>query len=222
MKIIGRYAWVVVIAATTGCLPQVLHGPRVEDGTSGVISASIGRDIPVERDTNQYEDGPIFAPNLMIGGRAGMAGGDGSPAYSLGLLVPVVSIFSIGSTDALELIAHTSYLDLYVQPVRNLKTGTDFGAGLNISSILAMPYVQYGRTHEDGTSWFTTQGVMFTYRDDQPLALWAPSVSKRQTTHEGGRALTFTGGGAVGRASGRTEILVVLSVTAEFGLKKAK
>jgi hypothetical protein len=206
-------------------MPQVMHGPRVDEGTSALINAGIGKNIPVHRDESFLEDGPHFVPSLYVGGRVGNAHTFGSTAFSLGVQIPAWAVFLItdAGDEALSTLGAVTYADLYVQPKRAASAGVDYGAGVLASTVVFNPYVQYGRTRADGHSWYTTQGFMVTHTgSDESLTMYVPSVSWRTPSKSGTGAVSLNVGAAVGRLNDRTEWLALLSVTAELGLKPDK
>ncbi len=215
-------ALAATLLMATGCVPQVLHGPRVETGKTGVLQLSAARSLPISETEDWSDD--RFVIGLYGGGRIGSVSADGRTAYSLGAQVPLSGVLLVllsPPDEALEVLGATSYVDAYLQPNR-LPTGmTDYGVGVLVSTALVTPYAQYGRTLGPGASWYTTQAFAYNYRANSGNALlWLPSISRRSADDGRGRAVSYTAGGTVGRISDRTHWGLILAVTAEIGPKK--
>jgi hypothetical protein len=200
-----------------------MHGPRVDEGTSAMLNMGVGRNIPTHRDENFLEDGPQLVPSLWAGGRIGNTRALGSTAFSVGLGVPAAAVLWIGEEESLSRLSQVSYADVYVQPHRPAVAGTDYGVGIMASTVLFNPYIQYGRTKANGSSWYTTQSVIVTSGDeDESLAMYSPSVSWRTLSKSTKSATSFNVGAAVGRLGSRTEWFLLVSFTAEMGLKSSR
>jgi hypothetical protein len=201
------------VVMTTACAPQVLHGPHVDPGASGslMVGATSGMG---DAGTS---DGEIYAV-LYGGARHGWVSSDNERAASFGLQVPMLSLPFVGIPDDLEILARTSFADLYFQPVRANGEGADFGAGVMASTALVMPYLQYGLTSSGGNSWYTTQGVLLPTEVDH--AVWMPSMSFRDAGRGNGKAVNYTIGAGIAMSRGLQESVLTFSITAELGLDR--
>lgn len=213
-----RLAAVGAAVLCTGCLPHVMHGPRIEDdGVSGSLSLTLGRN----REIGDLET--EILPSMYGGVRTSKvpADGDGTAA-SLGLQLPVLiaPLFANEDTNAFDVLTATSYLDVYVQPMRRRQPGIEWGVGALASTALAGPYVQVGRMRADGGGWYTTQLVVFTIGDDfGDGAYYLPTVVWRYRDQTRTSAANFSAGVGVGALAGSGEdMLVTLGVTLELGL----
>ena len=139
-------------------------------------------------------------------------------AGSFGLQVPLLSLPFVGMSESLDVLAETSYADLYFQPIRSAGAGPDLGAGVMASTAVVMPYVQYGLTGDNGNSWYTTQGLLLPVGSEH--ALWMPSISFRDAGGSHGTAVNYTAGAGIGMSSGIREHLLIFSITAELGLDR--
>ena len=214
-----RTAAVGAAVLCTGCLPHVMHGPRIEDdGVSGSLSLTLGHN----RETGELEN--VILPSLYGGLRTSKVPTDGDgTAASLGLQVPVLiaPLFADEDTGFFDTLAATSYLDVYVQPQRRLQPGLEWGVGALASNALAGPYVQVGRMQPDGGGWYTTQLVVFAVGNDfgDDSAYYLPTVVWRYRDPERTTAANLSVGVGVGVRDGRgTDALVTLGVTLELGL----
>ena len=213
-----RTAAVGAAVLCTGCLPHVMHGPRIEDdGVSGSLSLTLGHN----RETGELEN--VILPSLYGGLRTSKVptAGDGIAA-SLGLQVPVLiaPLFANEGTDAWDALTATSYLDVYVQPTRRPQPGFEWGVGALASTALAGPYAQIGRVRPDGSGWYTTQLFMFRIGDGfGDSGYYMPTVAWRYRDPEKTSAANLSAGLGVSfdEPSG-TEVLVTLGVTLELGL----
>jgi hypothetical protein len=218
---IRRLAAVGAAVLCTGCLPHVMHGPRIEDdGVSGSLSLTVGQNREVGGLENE------ILPSVYGGLRTSRvpAGGDGTAA-SLGVQVPVLiaPLFANEDTGALDALAATSYVDVYVQPMRRQQPGFEWGVGALASNALAGGYVQVGRMQPDGGGWYTTQLVVFAVGDDfgDEGAYYLPTVVWRYRDPTRTTAANLSAGVGVGVHDGsRTDMLVTLGVTLELGLGK--
>jgi len=216
---VRRTAAVGAAALCTGCLPHVMHGPRIEDdGVSGSLSLTLGRNRQVGGLETE------ILPSLYGGLRTSRvpADGDGTAA-SLGVQVPVLiaPLFANEDTDAFDALTATSYLDVYVQPKRRPQPGFEWGVGALASTGLAGPYVQVGRMQPDGGGWYTTQLVVFAIGDDfrDDGAYYLPTVVWRYRDPARTAAANISAGVGVGvHDRSGTDMLVMLGVTLELGL----
>lgn len=216
---IRRTAAVGAAVLCTGCLPHVMHGPRIEDdGVSGSLSLTLGHN----RETGELD--PEILPSLYGGLRTSKvpANGEGTAA-SFGVQVPVLiaPLFANEDSGFFDILAATSYLDVYVQPQRRLQPGLEWGVGALASNALAGPYVQVGRMQPDGGGWYTTQLVVFAVGDDfgDEGAYYLPNVVWRYRDPERTTAANLSVGVGVGVHDGSTtDMLVTLGVTLELGL----
>jgi hypothetical protein len=210
---------VLLILAISGCMPQVLHGPHIEEGTSGLINVGIGRNFRFGDDSDA---GRSSVPMVNLGLRQGFIGSDGGPAVSVGLQSSAFAIFFVDSENAVEIFGASSFADVYVQPRRYAAATSDFGAGILASTGIAAPYVQYGRTRPNGSSWHTTQGIMTTLHGNgagvDNVTMWMTGLSWRDLSSTGRTAVIFSADALMGRLNHRTEFLITLSATAELGL----
>ena len=216
----NRKPSILVAAAlftTSGCMPQVLHGPRVEPGTTGALHVS------VTKTGEGYGLGAgeiTILPTLNGGVRHGWVSPGGRSAASLGLQVPILGIIVAGTTaEDVRWMSDITLADLYLQPWRDAGGAADFGAGVMASTGVAMPYVQYGHTLDSGNSWYVTQAVVM-YGGDE--VLWLPSLTWREDGRGNGRAVHFTASAGV-PASGETRIgFLNFGITTELGLPRAR
>jgi hypothetical protein len=218
-SLVRRVVAVGAAVLCTGCLPHVMHGPRIEDdGLSGSLSLTLGR--------NHEFDDPDYRilPSLYGGLRTSKVPSDRDGlAASLGVQLPVLlaPLFADYDSEALHALTSTSYLDVYVQPMRRRQPGLEWGVGALASTALAGPYVQVGRMQPDGGGWYTTQLVVFAIGDGfsdaggyyLPTVVWRYRDSARTTAANLSAGL----GVSFDEPSG-TEVLVTLGVTLELGL----
>jgi hypothetical protein len=198
-----------------------MHGPRIEDdGLSGSLSLTLGR--------NREFDDPNarIVPSLYGGLRTSRVPFDGDGvATSFGVQVPVLiaPLFANEGTDGFDALTATSYLDMYVQPMRRAQPGLEWGVGALASTALAGPYVQVGRMQSDGSGWYTTQLVVFAIGDGfgDHDAYYLPTVVWRYRDAERTAAANFSVGVGVGVHGGSSaDALVTLGVTLELGLDR--
>ncbi|HYR06780.1 MAG TPA: hypothetical protein VEQ60_03350 [Longimicrobium sp.] len=181
----------LALACAAACAPMVTHGPRVQPGVAVVVTAGGG--LPA-CDSAVCELGLL--PQAALGLRGGRTATETRPGFS------VAANFSIN--------LFSSELDLYAQaPTGSM--GLDAGAGVLLSAAHTMPYVQLGRTRDDGSGFYTTQGFVWmmqrpaTYRffgeddsaDELQPRYWAPTVAYRTA---GRRGLHLYVSGAFGTA----------------------
>jgi hypothetical protein len=195
-----------------------MHGPRIEDdGLSGSLSLTLGRN-------HEFDDPDSrILPSLYGGLRTSKVPSDRDGlAASLGVQLPVLlaPLFADEDTGAFDALTATSYLDVYVQPMRRRQPGLEWGIGALASTALAGPYAQIGRVRPDGSGWYTTQLFMFRIGDGfGDSAYYMPTVAWRYRDPERTTAANLSAGLGVSfdEPSG-TEVLVTLGVTLELGL----
>lgn len=215
--LVRRMAAVGAAVLGTGCLPHVMHGPRIEDdGVSGSLSLTLGQNREVGGLENE------ILPSVYGGVRTSKVPteGDGTAA-SLGLQVPVfiAPLFANEDTGAFDALTASSYLDVYVQPKRGREPGLEWGVGALASTALAGPYVQVGRMKADGGGWYTTQLVVFTMGDEfGDGAYYLPAVAWRYRDPARTSAANISASLGVGFHEQGTDMLVTLGVTLELGL----
>ncbi len=158
---------VLLLLAPAACAPIVTHGPRVEPGVYLTGTGGVARHLC---DSTCSLD---ILPQLGIGARYGRPAEGGRVGYS------------IGGTLASSLVS--SDLDAYLQ----LPTSPSWaaGAGVLLSPMHVMPYVQVGQTEADGSGWYTTQGFALmalrlrTWHIDETVEVapryWSPTVAYR-------------------------------------------
>lgn len=199
----------------TGCMPHVMHGPRVEDdGLSGSLSLTIGHN----RELDELE--PRILPSVYAGLRRSWVPGDGrGVAGSIGVQVPVLLAPLIAGDDrGFDALAASSYVDVYIQPSRGADPGFETGIGVLASTALGGPYFQAGSMRPGGRGWYTTHLVAFDTRDDLGL-LYFPSFAWRHRNVDAEAAANLSAG--LGFSVGgdqHMDTLIVLGVTLELGL----
>ena len=151
-------------------MPLVMHDPRVTERRRIPIAVAAGV-VPETTD-----DDPTVLPYLTVGYSYGWIGE--TAAFSAGVQVPLFPY--------LPAMYYGAALDLYAQP--SLRHAA--GGGFLLSPSFAMPYVQLGTGREEGTSWFTTQGLALTYGDFDEGTFWVPSLAVRHEREDGSRAAT--------------------------------
>jgi hypothetical protein len=166
-----RVAAAALAFATAGCMPVVMHDPRIGEGRRVPIAVAAGI-VP-----ETVNDDPSILPYLTLGYAYGWVGE--TAAFSAGVQVPLFPY--------LPAIYYGAALDMYVQPsVVHAR-----GGGFLLSPSFALPYVQLGTGQEGETSWFTTQGVALTYEEFEEGTFWVPSFALRHEREDGGRAVTL-------------------------------
>jgi hypothetical protein len=181
----------MILVLGSGCLPAINHGPRVADGASIGVVASI-------TPGPEYSSGELNTPYLYgpvgISFGRGWAARDGnSVGFYLGGHVPVPGI-------------PWAQADLYLQAPGSMFGDFDAGIGVNAGYAKYSPYVQFGRIDAEGSGWYTTQGVTFlptttSYAiNDLYGWLWVGGVA-RQWSKAGRERHVFLSGG-VGAHSG--------------------
>jgi hypothetical protein len=166
---------------SASCMPAILHGPQVDPGLVGGISMSfpsidqrhfggVGGD--------RFLAGP-FGINLGHGWRSDQPGG---AAVQVGVFVPGVVFVPVLA--GVEL----TQADLYVQLPARVTGQLDAGVGVNLAPTHAMPYLQVGRISDEGSGWYTTQGISVMWdqtryhTNDVAALAWLPTVA-----HQTGR-----------------------------------
>jgi hypothetical protein len=205
----------MLLAATLlqgGCMPHVLHGPRVEPGTTGMVSLTLGRNFDLD-DANMR-----VLPSLYAGLRHGWVSNDSAIGFSLGAQVPpLLGVFTLEG-DADRVLLATSYVDAYLEPRRAGFAGGNAGVGVLASSGLVMPYVQYGRADAAGEGWYTTQGVALLGGEWNEAVYWMPALAWRDVGSGTGHAVSYSLSGGIGPRDDATDWFVLFGFTAEFGL----
>jgi hypothetical protein len=181
----------LLLASAVACAPIVTHGPRVEPGVTGYLTAGGEKSLcsPEACETN-------LVPQLGAGLRYGWAATDSTIGFSAGFTYSTAYV--------------SSELDLYVQAPGS-PSGLAAGAGVLAAGSHAMPYVQLGRMRPDGSGWYTTQGYAVLGRrqihevfDDGDQTVepryWAPTVAYRTP---GPYGVHFYVTGAFGTAEAR-------------------
>lgn len=208
----------LALVLPSACMPHVMHGPRIEeDGWSGNMSLTLGRNFEIG------DASTAIVPSLYGGVRRSFARQDhDGTAASIGLQLPVLlaPFFADDDDDKFSVLHATSYLDLYVQPMRRAVAAWDVGVGGLASTALAGPYLQVGRMNHGGSGWYTTQLVMFPIGGRVPdAALYLPSVSYRARSGASASAANFTTGLGIGfQNDADLDMLFVFGVTVELGL----
>jgi hypothetical protein len=198
----------------TGCLPHVMHGPRIEDdGVSGSLSLTLGRNF-------EFGDpGTSIVPSLYGGVRRSYVSPDGTgAAFSIGLQVPFLIAPFLGEQGGFEGLGATSYADVYFQPARRVEPGWEYGGGGLFSTHVAAPYIQLGRMREGGSGWYTTHMIAFS-NEFVGNVLYLPTVVIRHRDRvEDSSAANFSFGAGLNFERGVRDALFLLGVTLEVGL----
>ncbi|HEX2166112.1 MAG TPA: hypothetical protein VHG09_02630 [Longimicrobiales bacterium] len=204
---------------TPGCMPHVMHGPRIEEnGVSGTLSLTLGRNREVG------DPSARILPSLYGGlRRSWMASEGDGPAGSVGIQLPLLLapvLFDANSgVDAVDALLATSYLDIYIQPVRRTEPGWESGIGVLGSTALAGPYVQVGRFGVE-QGWYTTQLVTFTIGNDLGEgAIYMPTLVWRHRDIGASTAANFSLGLGVPLTEDAGQTLVIAGVSFELGLR---
>lgn len=218
---LARRSFIAAVLAAvlfTGCMPHVMHGPRVEDdGLSGSLSLTLGRN----REIGDLES--RILPSLYGGLRRSWVPADGTGvAGSIGIQLPLLlaPILADDDPNGFDALLATSYADIYIQPSRDLEPGFETGIGVLASTALAGPYVQAGRMSATGRGWYTTQLVAFAIGDEMGRGmLYLPSVVWRHRDPGAGTAANLSAGLGFGFGEdSETDKLIVLGVSFELGL----
>lgn len=198
----------------TGCLPHVMHGPRIEDdGVSGALSLTLGRNFEFG------EAGTSIVPSFYGSVRRSYVPGDGTgAAFSVGLQVPFLIAPFLGEEGGFEALGATSYADVYLQPMRGVETGWEFGGGALGSTRIVAPYIQLGRLDDDGSGWYTTQMIAFS-NELEGSVVYLPTVVFRQRDRPAdSSAANFSLGGGFNFEGDLDDAFFLLGVTLEVGL----
>ncbi len=198
-----RRAALAALGVLGACAPVVTHGPVVRTGPSASITAG----APVRGARCDSACAEALFPAWAGALRLGYAPADPRrPAVLAGVSVPV-------------LIPRSVEGDLYVQgPGRAAPVA--YGAGVLASRRHTMPYVQLGRTPENGVGWYVTQGYARLRRFEEyhysegdaglkpvpgvvrPPRLWSPAVTVRVAAP--GAATELYAAGMLGSYRART------------------
>jgi hypothetical protein len=163
MRSVALAATMVALLLLTGCFPAVMHGPRVQPGLVGSVTASVAAGPTY----TEGDEGGMRARNAPVGAGIGYGWRGATaarPSVFAGVHVPIV--FPLAQ------------LDVYVQaPESWLSRGTG-GVGVNTSIEHAAPYLQWGVVDADGRGWSTIQGlsVRFTGGEGRTIFAWTPGV----------------------------------------------
>lgn len=217
----GRFA-VAIAVLCSGCMPHVMHGPRVDDDrVSGSVSLTLGRN----REVGDLES--RILPSLYGGLRRSWLPSDGDGlAGSFGiqvplLLAPVLVDSDVDGPDRLEALLATTYVDAYLQPKRRVDPGWETGLGVLASTALAGPYLQAGRLNADGQGWYTTQLVAVMIGDDLGEGtIYMPTIIWRDRDEAGSSAVNFSLGLGVPFGEDTREMLIIAGLTFELGLRR--
>jgi hypothetical protein len=205
---------------SSGCMPHVMHGPRVEEGgVSGSVSLTLGRN----REVGDLD--ARILPSVYGGLRQSWVPSEGDGlAGSFGiqvplLLAPVLLDREATGVDRVDALLATTYVDGYLQPKRRVDPGWETGLGVLASTALAGPYLQAGRMDAHGHGWYTTQLVAFTIGDDLGEgSIYMPTIVWRHRDVGGSTAANFSLGLGVPLSDNAEEMLVIAGVTFELGL----
>jgi|GEM_PF-2105233 len=189
-----RVVPLLALGWAAACAPVVAHGPRVEGGTSIMVTGGGGLSA-CDSLTCELE----LLPQAALGVRTGRAAGETRPGLA------------VGANLSINLLS--SELDLYAQAPTSFMPA-DAGAGVLLSAMHVMPYVQIGRMRDDGSGFYTTQGFAWMTRrptdyslfgerragapDEMRPSYWSPAVAYRT---RGRRAMHLYVAGAFGRAA---------------------
>jgi hypothetical protein len=182
----------LALACAAACAPMATHGPRVQPGTTLVVTGGGG--LPACDTTVCDLD---LIPQAALGVRTGRPATVTRPG------------FSVGANLALNILS--SEVDLYAQAPTGF-TRLDMGAGVLLGAAHTMPYVQLGRMLEDGSGFYTTQGFVWMMKRPASYRLfgedssagelqpryWAPTVAYRTA---GRRGMHLYVSGAFGAAN---------------------
>jgi hypothetical protein len=173
-----------MLAALGGCMPMVLHSPRVDRGLGAQLTTGVnltGCGTRSGEGASRPECPRSLEPMTGVAFSYGFAPRDSArPALLVTAAFPVMDPVAPAA-------------DVYVQAPRAGHERAR-GGGVLFSSRMVMPYVQYGHvTLGDARGWYTTQGVVVTayvpdvsgdtdpeYLSDGVYAVyWAPTVAYR-------------------------------------------
>jgi hypothetical protein len=186
MSISSGYTLLVVLTVmASGCIPAVNHGPRIESGWNGGLTASFP--LGPRYDNGDWGQTPFLhgpvGVNLARGWRTS---GDGG-ALQLGVHVPAaLALYPPG-------FFKLAQADAYYQLPARISSGFDAGFGVNLASAYVMPYLQVGQIVDDDSGWYTTQGLTVMWDDGvssngSAAIFWMPTLAYQQwkqshTTH---------------------------------------
>jgi hypothetical protein len=173
MSRIGSLRHTLLVVTTlfaTGCIPAVNHGPQIESGWTGGLTAAYP--LGPRYSNGDWGQTPfLYGPlgvNLGHGWRQSENGG----AIQLGVHVPAtLALFPPGFFEIAQ-------ADAYYQ-----LPAMDAGFGVNLSSSYVMPYLQAGRIGTNGSGWYTTQGLSVMWDDDEVTSngsaaiFWMPTIA---------------------------------------------
>ncbi|MBR9988860.1 MAG: hypothetical protein KFH98_03840 [Gemmatimonadetes bacterium] len=220
LSVVNAWAVGLLAAACAGCMPHIMHGPRVEeDGVSGSLSLSVGRNYDAAGSELR------IVPSLYGGVRRSWLPADGDGiAGSIGIQVPLLlaPLLADGESGRFSILTSTSYVDTYIQPRRRSEAGIETGVGMLVSTALVGPYLQAGVMREGGSGWYTTQAVAFTIGDEFGQGtFYLPAIAWRHRDPDLSTAANFSAGMGVRLgADGESDTLFVLGVTLELGLDR--
>ncbi|MEX2282117.1 MAG: hypothetical protein WEE89_06515 [Gemmatimonadota bacterium] len=172
---LGRTLVAALGIFSSACIPVVNHGPQIEPGWNGGLTAS----LPVgprygngDWGNTHYLFGPVGV-NLAHGWRSGPEGS----ALLIGVHAPAsLALFPPGFFELAQ-------ADAYYQLPARVSGSLDTGIGVNLASAHFMPYVQLGRIGANGSGWYTTQGVTVMWDDDNVTStgssaiFWMPTIA---------------------------------------------
>jgi hypothetical protein len=138
----------LLLVVANGCIPAVMHAPRIDPGlTHGYVASYTAGPRKTRGDMGgiAYAYGPVGV-NFGYGWKSEKTEGLG---MRLGLHVPVPFVVA-------------AQPDLYVQLPTRLLMGLDGGVGVTLVPIneTAMPYAQLGALSDDGSGFFATYGFL--------------------------------------------------------------
>ncbi|HUF50244.1 MAG TPA: hypothetical protein VMN60_05390 [Longimicrobiales bacterium] len=209
----------VLVLCASGCIPHVLHGPRVEEGVTGQLSLTLGRNT-------EWGSGGEFRvlPSLYVGARRAhvssrVSRSGGSLAFSYGVQVPALLLPVFFDAGGLDAVLATSHADVYVQPNRRAEPGSDGGIGALFSTHIFAPYIQFGRLNAEGDGWYTTQLAAFA-RTSGPRVLYMPALAYRDHDEARNHTANWSLGAGFALDDGDTEWIVLLGGTFELGRRR--
>lgn len=180
MPSLRRLAALALLPVAAACMPAVAHGPRVEPGLQGGVTASLP--FGPRYGTGDWGDQPfLFGPAGVNLGYGWGSGRPEKPAVYLGTHVPVPAFPAVQA-------------DLYVQAPPRALGAFDGGLGVNASAFHVAPYLQLGLLGEGGSGLYTVQSVDFllqrneTYSNDLYGRLWVGTLAyelrgRKTSTH---------------------------------------
>lgn len=145
----ARALALAALIGVTSCAPVVTHPARVRPGSEFGVAGGWSRPA-----CDSCRAGLVPPIGTTLRTSWAPRGPEG-PGYSMGLLIPGF-IFIPAST-----------LDLYTQMPAPPGQAV-YGAGVTVSFLDVMPYLQYGREDERGHGWYTTQGIVLAALRPEP------------------------------------------------------